>query len=334
MTVLLAEEARYTPEPVELRLRCTAIRPATHDVRTFVFEPDTALAFRPGQYLMLRLPVGERCYTIASPPTRPETLELTVKHHPGGAGSGYLHEELRVGQTLEASGPFGRFSYATQFSYTTRPESRYLFLSAGSGITPVMAMIRTLFDLGSTADAVFLHTARGPADRIFGAELDAIAASAPNFRVANSYGRAGLTAESLAALVPDITERAVFCCGPHGYRERITEILALLGADPGNYTEERFTVEQTGPSTVNYPVRLGAASFECGAEQTVLDAAQQAGVSVPFSCGQGMCGTCKHTLLSGSVHMRHNGGIRPKEIERNRILLCCAKPQEPLVIEG
>ncbi|WP_051897609.1 hybrid-cluster NAD(P)-dependent oxidoreductase [Sciscionella sediminilitoris] len=327
MTVLLAEETRYTPEPVELRLRCTEIRPVTHDVRTFVFEPDTALAFRPGQYLMLRLPVGPRCYTIASPPTRPETLEITVKHHPGGAGSGYLHEELRVGQTLEASGPFG------EFSYTTRPETRYLFLSAGSGITPVMAMTRTLFDLGSTADVVFLHTARTHADRIFGTELDAIAAGAPNFRVATGYGRGDLTAESLAALVPDLTERAVFCCGPHGYRERVTEILTLLGADPANYTEERFTVEQAGPSAVSYPVRLGAHSFACGAGQTVLDAAQQAGVSVPFSCGQGMCGTCKHTLVSGSVDMQHNGGIRRKEIERNRILLCCAKPQEPLVIE-
>ena len=157
-------------------LICTQIIDITHDVKSFTLETvePHQLRFDAGQYLTIRVEIDgaevERCYTISSPPTRPGALTITVKRVPGGPVSNWLHANLTVGDKLHVSGPLGLFSMVHHRA------PKYLFLSAGSGITPLMSMTRTLHDQCDPADLIFVHNARTPRDIIFRDELEDIAA--------------------------------------------------------------------------------------------------------------------------------------------------------------
>src|SRR5919107_374936 len=153
------------------------------DLKTSLSEPAHPALFQyePGQFVTLQLQIDgrpvNRCYTISTPPTRPHLLGITVKRQPGGLVSNWLHDTMAPGQRISAEGPFGVFTIARHQS------AKYLFLSGGSGITPVMSMTRTLYDLGSDADVVFVHSARTAADIIFRRELETIASTVPTVRV-------------------------------------------------------------------------------------------------------------------------------------------------------
>ena len=230
-------------------------------------------------------------------------------------------------------------------------------------------MTRTLSDLGSSADILFVHSARTPADIIFRRELEAIAAVMPNIRVVHicegDYPserwmglRGRLSVAALEAIAPDLTERVTYTCGPPAYMSAVRRVLDQSGYDLNNYYEESFSFDSL-PVTAQLatdPARradqeeppasgVGVATFTvefvrsgrtiaCGAKQNILDAALAAGMRPPSSCSQGMCGTCKTVMLTGSVDMHHNGGIRPKEVAQNKILICCSKPLSDLRIEA
>ncbi|MCX5238776.1 hybrid-cluster NAD(P)-dependent oxidoreductase [Streptomyces prunicolor] len=337
-------------------LVCRQVHPLTHDVSTFVFEYAEPRLFRhdPGQFLTLALDIDgrpvQRCYTISSSPTRPFLLSITVKRVPGGLVSNWLHDHLEPGDTVRAHGPLGEFSTARH------PAPKYLFLSGGVGVTPSMSMTRTLYDLADPADVVFVHSARTPADIVFRHELDLIAATAPNIRIVHiceedrpyaPWGghRGRLTIETLRQIAPDFREREVFTCGPAPYMAAVRRMLSDAGLDMGHYHEESFTFETpTGQADTSPAVATDSGfkveftrsgrTIECDTDTSLLAAASRAGLSLPASCAQGMCGTCKTTLLSGSVDMQHNGGIRPREITQNKILLCCSKPLEDVVIDA
>ena len=346
-------------------LVCRQVQEITHDVRTFLFEPAQPALFHhePGQFVTLQLWIDgrsvSRCYTISTPPTRPHLLGITVKRQPGGLVSNWLHDTMVPGKRISAEGPFGVFTIARH------PSAKYLFLSGGSGITPVMSMTRTLYDLGSDADVVFVHSARTPSDIIYRRELHTIASTAPNVRVVPVCERDGarepwsglrglLSVDMLRLLAPDLAERAVFCCGPAPYMAAVRRMLGEAGFDMQNYHEESFSFEDLtmkefatadvaangdGPSetpTRTYWVEFARSgqTFTCAEDENVLDAAYAAGLSPVSSCGQGMCGTCKTTMLSGTVDMQHNGGIRPREIARNKVLICCSKPLSDLTIDA
>jgi glycine betaine monooxygenase B len=350
----MRELDRLTAPDVDGQLVCRAVLPVTHDVTTFVLGPPSPrlFSFQPGQYLTVTTPAGSRCYTISSPPTRPHLLAITVKRTPGGPVSNWLHDKLRPGDRISAQGPYGRFSCAAH------PARSYLFLSAGSGITPLMSMTRALFDLASDADVTFVHSARTPADVIFRPELTAMAAASPRLRLAfvceDAPGdwpgyRGRLSAGMLDPIVPDLSSREVFACGPDGYMQSVRALLDQTGLDSGRYHEESFTFERlasapAAPVAAPAPPASAAAfrvefsrsaqTVPCGPGTYILDAALRAGLSLPSSCGEGVCGTCKSTLVSGSVDMSHNGGIRPREIAAGKILLCCSTPLEDLVIDA
>jgi len=341
----------------------------THDVATFVLAPTRpgTFAFAPGQYLTLEVEVEgrtiERCYTISSPPTRPHLLTITVKRVPGGELSGWLHNHLRPGDRVRARGPLGGFSVVEH------PAPRYLLLSGGSGVTPTLSTLRTLADLGEARDVAVVHSARTPDDLICRAELEAMAAADHGLRVhwvcqADRFGTAPgavgfLDAALLARLVPDLADREVLTCGPVGYLSAVRSMLADLGVDPARCHEESFVVPEAQPEPGDVltdcevagadgadgadgaepavaTVRFARSGQEvsCGPGTTVLAAAAQAGVPLPSSCAQGMCGTCKSTLLSGRVDMNHAGGIRPREIAQDKFLPCCSTPDGDIVVDA
>lgn len=356
----------------DTRLTCVQVREETHDVRTFVFDAAGPRSFRylPGQFMTFELPgAGEgvhRCYTLSSTPTRPDRISITVKRVPGGAASNWLHEHLVPGVALEVLGPAGEFS-----CFAGARRAPMLFLSGGSGITPLMSMTRALHDLADDADVVFVHCARTPADVVFAEELALLARHMHRLRLAviceqqprgSAYaGHLGrIDRARLEQIVPDFAEREVYTCGPAPFMAAVRGALQGAGFDMAHYHEESFAFEtltagrETGTAFAAAPAELAAGtagagagavarhtvrlarsdrSFTCSGEERVLAAAAAAGVRIPSSCAAGICGTCKTRKISGEVEMKHGGGIRQREIDAGWILPCCSRPLTDLVLD-
>ncbi len=360
--------ATFPPPPTwdpdrDDELVCREVRVETHDVKSFVFsaaEP-RLFQYKPGQFMLFDLEIGgeriSRCYTLASSPTRPNLVSITVKRVPGGPVSNWLHDTVRPGKRLHAVGPLGEFTYADHKA------SKYLFLSGGSGITPLMSMARAHDDLASEADIAFVHSARTPADIIFRDETALMERHRPSFRAiavceedapGESWDgfRGRLSLPMLRQIAPDLLEREVFTCGPGPYMAAVRAMLGEIGFDMARYHEESFDFAELARSEPEIPAEIAALeegtieagtfkveftrskrSIECGADTTVLAAARAAGMRPPSSCTQGKCGACKCRLISGTVDMKHAGGIRPREIDQGMILICCSRPTSDLVVE-
>ncbi|SAK68482.1 ferredoxin oxidoreductase [Caballeronia glebae] len=344
------------PSGVQETLTCCRVVDETHDIKSFEFRTADGLPvrFEPGQFITVSSDVQgrpvERCYTISSAPTRPFLLSITVKRVPRGTMSNWLHDNMKPGSQLRAYGPSGAFTP------TVAPATKSLYLSAGSGVTPLMSMTRASIDLGLDRDIVFIHSARTPADIVFREELALFAKLSPRLRVffvcegigddtqwPGPVGR--LSLQLLSRWAPDYLEREVFTCGPAGYMSAVRTLLREGGHDPARYHQESFDIgagvapepapQEAGAAEETFTVKLSRSSksFTMNASQTVLSAAKKAGVAVPSSCSQGICGTCKTRVLEGTVDMKHNGGIRDREVQKGLRLLCCSRPTSDLVLE-
>lgn len=336
------------------RLVCRRVIEETHDVKTFVLAAPEPRQFRfaPGQFLTLALEIDgqpvSRCYTIASAPTRPHRVAITVKRVPGGPVSNWLHDRLVPGMELRADGPLGDFSCANH------PAAKYLFLSAGSGITPLASMARTWADLGDDADIIFVQAARSPADLIFHDELLGFARSRPGFRLATLCERdapgaawAGyrgrLSPAMLDLIAPDLGEREVFTCGPAPFMAAVRAMLDAAFHPRERHHEESFAFAAAPEAPEAVPAAAAdgfrvqftksGRTIACDGDTPLLTAARAAGLRLPAACLKGVCGTCKSRMVEGRVEMRHGGGIRQREIDQGQILLCCARPRADLVIE-
>ena len=201
-----------------VRARVVGLVEETPDMRTLVLRPNRRWrGFVAGQHVRVDVEIDgvrhQRAYSLSSAPSGDGTIAITVKRQPGGRVSGFLHERVQVGDVLglgQASGAF------------VLPEpipAHALFLSAGSGITPLMAMLRDLHARRTATDLVLVHSCRSPEDAAFAAELRARARAWPAFRPELVYTRdAGrLDAAALAALVPDWATRQTWACGPAGF---------------------------------------------------------------------------------------------------------------------
>ena len=380
-------------------LVCTEVRQETHDVKTFTFRAQDAryFGFAAGEYFSFDFDInGERvsrCYSVSTSALKPHTFSVTVKRVAGGTVSNWLHDHLQPGSTVRAMGPLGHFKL------DTAADDKYLFISGGAGITPVMSMLRTLGDAHHYPDIVFFHAGRSPQDLVFEDELRQRARSTPNLRVfflperadaRDGYtGLTGRISQALLALaVPDLAERMVLCCGPAPFMQATRTLSAQMGVPAARYLEENFgaadaaaqataaiahaaspatsapalraTADTAGPAcrteaspntAPNTPPvapldapQAAEAVFSLNLLQQqktvaiasnthLLGAMRQAGLHIPSSCGEGLCGTCKTKLVSGQVDMQHSGGIRQREIDAGFFLPCCSTPRSDLVID-
>ena len=244
----------------EIAVRCVAVISETHDVKTFRFvaEPPVLFNYKPGQFGTLKLNIDgktvKRSYSISSTPSRPYALEFTVKRvppppdtpdAPRGLVSNWLHDNIKVGSQISVSGPSGKFTCYGNSS------QKLLLLSAGSGITPMMAMSRWILDAALDCDVIFFHNARTLRDIIYWRELDLMAARNPNFhleiaitRPEPNQARWGFTgrldAAMLKQIAPDFMDRTVYVCGAPGFMKGAKALLEQLGFPMENYAEESF----------------------------------------------------------------------------------------------
>ena len=242
------------------QVRCVQIINETADVKTFTFaaEPPVKFDYQPGQFLTLNLDIDgksvKRSYSISSTPSRPHTIDITVKRVPAprdepnappGLVSNWLHDNMTVGKQIEVNAPVGKF---TNFA---NPSTKLFLISAGSGITPMMSMSRWICDTVSNVDIVFLHSARSPEDIIFRQELEMMTSRYPNFKLAITvtrpvpgqpwYGYRGRINETiLPAIASDYKERTVYVCGSNPFMESTKELLQKISFPMENYYEESF----------------------------------------------------------------------------------------------
>jgi len=296
-----------------IRARVVEVRDETHDVKTYVLRPNARFGtFKPGSYVTLRLRIDgapvQRSYSLSSAPSGEGLVAITVKRVPGGRVSNWLADHVRPGDVLELSAPEG------QFVLPAVVPAKMLMLSAGSGITPVMSMLRQLVADGATSDITFLHFARSPRDLIFGAELLAIAARAPNVRVhfcveeaddAWTAARGRFSRALLEEIAPEFRALDTYLCGPAGFMQVVMQTLEEAEADLGRLRYERFNVEFDASKFLSHAqvihfVRSGAQSVS-SKPRTILEEAEALGVPVESGCRAGNCGSCRCTKRSGVI---------------------------------
>lgn len=344
-------------------LECAMVVPETADTATFTFRAPSGAWFdyQPGQFVTLDLPIDsgnvpggnvQRTYTISSSPSRPLSISVTVKAQRDSIGTRWMLEHLKPGMRIRAYGPGGIFSFHRH------PAGKYLFISAGSGITPMMSMTTWAWDSGTMPDIAFVHAARRPSDIIFRERLEQFANRVPGlklrftveepdpFRAWHGYqGR--LSQIMLGLMAPDYLDREVFCCGPEPFMQSVREMLVSLGYDMERYHQESFgapvhsaaeapLIDDVVPDAGTGAEVTFAASGRvqaCAQTDTVLGVARAAGLNIPSGCTFGLCGTCKVRKLSGEVHMVHNGGISDDDIAEGWILACCSNPIGKVAVE-
>lgn len=323
------------------RLTCTCIQDETPTVRTFTFRPDLPVVHEAGQALTLRLELdGEalyRTFSLSAPPVPNGLLAMTVKAHRDGRATRWLHNHLAPGSVLTATGPHGRFTLANW-----NGSAPIAFVSAGSGATPLMAMLRDLALRDPDADVVWYHAASVPSEMLFPEALTRLQERMPNLRVAAAVGRAapgwfGLTGRTsrrlLSVAVPDLARRSVFCCGPSRFMDDVKLIHVAEGGSLETFHTEHFgpVVAPAQPNGVpaagssSHALTIGDRVVEVGTEETILQAALRGGIVIPCGCGQGLCGTCRMARVSGDIAMAHQGGLSPEEEAAGLILACSSR---------
>jgi len=332
-------------------LVCTSRVPEAPDVCTFSFSAATASEFRysAGQFVSLELPVPGgpvvRTYTLSSSPSRPRLISVTVKAQADSVGTRWMLDHLRPGDTLRAIGPAGTFTLPDT------GDGKYLFISAGSGVTPALSMSTWLYDTTSSPDICFVQCAQGPSQIIARRQMEGLASRVPGIRlhyvveddepftVWTGY-RGYLSQIMLGSMAPDFLEREVFCCGPEPFMQAVRDMLNGLGFDMERYYQESFGSPAEALSddqewddlvpdeAVSSRVVFANSSVtvECRESDSLLAVAKGAGLNIPSGCTIGLCGTCKVRKVAGTVHMVHNGGISEEEIEEGYVLACCSNP--------
>jgi ferredoxin-NADP reductase len=322
----------------ELRGRIERVRPAGGRAVTLTIRPGWEWpGHLPGQYVRLGVEVDGvhhwRAYSLTSDPARRDgRIELTPKLVADGKVSPHLCTRMRPGAIVRLGGVEGTF---------VLPEPlprRLLFVTAGSGITPVMSMLRSIERRGALRDVVHVHCDREAAAAIFGAQLRDLAAHAPGYRLhehLTGAGRGRLTPAALEPLCPDWRERETFACGPAG-------LLRALGEHwRGRGVEGRLHVERFQPDE-----ELGSGACGQGGEidfcrsgvrarsdghRPILAAGEDSGLTLPHGCRMGICHSCVGLLRSGRVRDLRTGRVhgQPGELMQT----CVNAPEGPIEIE-
>jgi len=291
----------------DLRGRIEAVQHETPDAATIVIRPGRGWeGHTPGQYIRIGIDVDGvrqwRAYSLTSHLGRTDgCIAVTVKAIPDGKVSNHLVHRTKPGTIVQLDQATGEFCLPEQ-----RPD-KALFVTAGSGITPVMGMLRNHPEL---TDVVLVHSAPTADDVVFGAELRQLAADGRIRLVEQHTDTAGmLDAAAIASLVPDLAERATWACGPVGMLEALEEHWAAAGIADRLYTERfRPRVLVTGEGGTVTFAKSGT-TLDADGATPILDAAEEAGVLMPSGCRMGICYGCVLPLREGAVRDLRNGEI-------------------------
>jgi len=291
----------------DLRGRVVGVRHETPDAVTLEIMPGRDWRGHvPGQYVRIGVDVDGirqwRAYSVTSPPRVDGGIAVTVKAIPGGVVSNHLVRTARAGLVIQLDQATGEFVLPDERADKT------LFVTAGSGITPVMGMLR--HHAHELRDAVVVHSAPTSDDVIFGAELRALAVTGAIHLVEQHTDSDGLLdADALLARVPDLAERETWACGPLGLLDMVEKLHADIGLPDRLHTERfRPTILATGAGGTVRFAESGAV-VEADGSTPILDAGEAAGVMLKSGCRMGICFGCAVPLREGVVRDLRNGAV-------------------------
>lgn len=321
-------------EPLWFDARCVEIEALTDHCRAFRFSCERAgmRRYRPGQFVTIEAEIdGQRVcrsYTMSSSPTRPDTFEITVKRVANGPFSNWICDQLKIGDHLRMSGPFG------EFSCVPKPRRKLLLLSAGSGITPMLSMARWIAATAADVDVVFLHAARRQSEIIFARELKQLPKQHAGTRVRITLSqeaedsswrgaRGRLSAATLKRAAPDLAEREVYLCGPESFMNNARALLGDAGLPIGRLHEESFDVS-SGVSGTGGSVEFSTSgkTIKSTGSESLLELAEANGIVLPSACRTGHCGECKVRCESGEISMSVTEGLSADELTDGYVLTC------------
>jgi len=340
------------------RLKVADIVEETHNAKTFRLvglEP-MLFSYKPGQFITFNLNINgqeiRRSYSMSSSPSRPYMLEITIKRIPGGVVSNWFCDHVKLGDILTAVGPAGRF---TCFNF---PSNKMLFISAGSGITPIMSMCRWITDTGSDVDVKLLASFKTPSEIMFRKELEMLATRHSTFRVAltvtantqSTIPWQGFTGRINTAMlnrfVPDILERHVYMCGPEPFADNVKNILNDIGYDMSCFHSESFgtgrsvldagsrgqTLQLKGPRHKVTFAQSGL-TVETDEHINLLSLAEAHGIQLDYSCRVGSCGECE-VKCKGKVEMSDDCEIDEKTRNAGFVYACCSTAKADLILDA
>ncbi len=322
----------------ESRGKIVSVENETPDAATIVIKPGYEWdGHEPGQYLRIGLDINGRrhwrAYSLTSDPKRDDgCISITVKHVGDGVVSPFLVGEKPIGHIVGLGGVEGDFLLPDPLP------GKLLFISAGSGITPIMSMLRSLHSMGDLPDVVHIHSAPESNDVIFGRELRDLehAHDAFNLHEQHTKTDAGrMTPADLDELCPDWTEREAFISGPPDLLGALEDHWKENG-DRENLHMERFQgvtggddVEEGEGGTITFCKSDETA--ESDGFQTILVAGEETGLNLAFGCREGICHTCVGNLKSGQVRDLRTGKVSGSEGDTIRI--CINAPEGPVEID-
>ena len=310
--------------------------------------------YLPGQFITTTvvpngLPV-KRSYTIASSPTNRDYCEITVKHEQQGTVSHYLNTQVHEGELLQMTGPSGKFTF------TGQEADSVVLIAGGVGVTPLMSIVRYLTDRSWKGDIYFFFGCLSESDIIFREEIEYLQKRYPNLHVTmmleetgenstNSYLSGLITKEILTERVPGIASRRIHVCGPPPMIDAVKQMLDELDVLKENVKTEIFVGKlpspKVSPLAPAEPGETSVATFALSnktavlpPEKTILEAAEEVGVNIDYSCRIGICGICKVKLLSGSVTMEIDEALTDEDKEQNIILACQAKATGDVAVDA
>lgn len=340
-------------QPVNTHLYKTitikAIKEEVPGFKTFTFEGDPAIAYQAGQYLTLVDYVGEeevrRSYSITSAPALHEPLTIGVKRVANGLFSRKLVDGAQPGDTWLTTGTGGFFTLPED----TTGLKQLFFFAAGSGITPIYALIKTALYQHPHLHLVLIYSNAAPEKAIFRQELEALQqqfteqltieflySNAPNLNRARLHR--DLFLQLLKQHVAAGTNEVLYyICGPEAYMRMCTYILQEHQVPGEQIKRENFIIQKKTPHKLEPPDKMphqvtlnwaGAQmQFSVAYPQTILSAAEAAGFALPYSCRSGQCGNCVARCTQGQVWMSYNEVLTEKDLEKGLILTCTASPQ-------
>ena len=297
-------------------------------------EQRQRFAARPGQFLTLKVPCGEppllRCYSLSRVLSTDQPLRITVKRVAGGRASNWLLDNLQPGDSLDILPPLGSFT-------PTGLDTDLLLVGAGSGVTPLMAILQAV--LAGGRGRICLFYANRDADSvIFAEELAGLQRRYPQrlevrywFDASHGVADAGAIADAIA----DWCAGECFICGPQPFMDGAREALTGLGVAAARIHLERFATpvpRAPQPVTAKPVSRLNVAldgrrhELDVHSGEVLLEAMEQAGLHPPTACRAGVCAACKCRVVSGSVAMRSNQALSKQQVRQGWTLACQAEP--------
>ena len=352
-------------------LTVAAVRRLTEDAVevTFAVPPELvdSYDYLPGQYVALRTVLDgtelRRSYSICAEP-RPGELRVAIKRDLGGLFSTWANEHLRAGDVLDVMSPAGSFTSRSAPGVDSGSGEAvhgevFAAVAAGSGITPVIAIARTLLAASDTSRFDLVYANKAAMDVMFLEELADLKDRYPSrFALHHVLSReqrispllsgridAGKLTTLIDAVLPAASVDEWFLCGPFDLVQLCRDALAERGIDPAKVRFELFTtgrpdrpegsagrpvVPDSSGENFDITFRLdglqGKVASPVHARESILNAALRVRPDVPFACAGGVCGTCRAKLVSGTVDMEENYALEPEELEAGYVLTCQSRP--------